>query len=204
MSTEERLVQLERTVRDLLDRSENLEQRERKLQYLMDRTEILDCVARHARGCDRFDSELLAGAYHDDGVDEHGFAINPGPKYPEWANVQHSRGSLQNMHNITTHTCEIDGDVAHAESYVIGLFLNTDGKTTRLLAGRYADRLERRNGEWRIVLRRSTVDVALAGDAAFLSLPYFLEMGFVKGMRDKRDVSYQRPLTLDETPADRW
>src|ERR1700722_7404403 len=193
MSTEERLVQLEQKVRDLTERSEDLEQRERKLQYLMDRTEILDCVARHARGCDRFDSELLASAYHDDGVDEHGFAINPGQKYPEWANIQHSRGSLQNMHNITTHTCEIDGDVAHAESYVIGLFLNADGKTTRLLAGRYADRLERRNGQWRIALRRSTVDVALAGDAAFLSLPYFLEMGFVKGMRDKRDVSYQRP-----------
>jgi hypothetical protein len=29
-------------------------------------------------------------------------------------------------------------------------------------------------------------------------------MGFVKGMRDRRDVSYQRPLTLDETPAQRW
>jgi hypothetical protein len=44
----------------------------------------------------------------------------------------------------------------------------------------------------------------MAADASFLSLPYFVDMGFVKGMRDKRDVSYQRPLTLDETPADRW
>ena len=26
----------------------------------------------------------------------------------------------------------------------------------------------------------------------------------LKGMRDKRDVSYQRPLTLEETPSDRW
>jgi hypothetical protein len=204
MTKENQLEQLERKLKDLLERTEVLQQRERKLQYLMDRTEILDCIARHARGCDRFDSELLASAYHADGVDEHGFAINAGPKYPEWANAQHGRGSLQNMHNITTHSCEIDGDVAYAESYVIGLFLNSDGKTARLLAGRYADRLERRNGEWRIALRRSTVDVALAGDASFLSLPYFVEMGFVKGMRDKRDVSYQRPLTLDETPADRW
>jgi SnoaL-like domain len=204
MNPDDLLKQLERQYQDLTVRMQVLEQRERKLQYLLDRAEILDCVARHARGCDRFDSELLASAYHEDGVDEHGFAINPGPEYPEWANAQHSRGSLQNMHNITTHSCEIDGDVAHAESYVIGLFLNTDGKTARLLAGRYADRLERRNGAWRILLRRSTVDVALAGDASFLTLPYFVDMGFVKGMRDKRDVSYQRPLTLDETPADRW
>jgi hypothetical protein len=204
MSQENHLEQLERKLQDLMDRTQVLEQRERKLQHLIDRAQILDCIARHARGCDRFDSELLTSAYHDDGVDEHGFAINPGPKYAEWANAQHSRGSQQNMHNITTHSCQIEGNVAHAESYVIGLFLNADGKTARLLAGRYADRLERRDGEWRIVLRRSTVDVALAGDASFLSLPYFVEMGFVKGMRDKRDVSYQRPLTLEETPADRW
>jgi SnoaL-like domain len=172
MTQENHLEQLERKLQDLIDRTEILEQRESKLQHLIDRAQILDCIARHARGCDRFDSELLASAYHDDGVDEHGFAINPGPKYAEWANAQHSRGSQQNMHNITTHSCEIEGNVAHAESYVIGLFLNADGKTARLLAGRYADRLERRDGEWRIVLRRSTVDVALAGDASFLSLPY--------------------------------
>ena len=204
MTHEDSFAQLESKLSDLTARTEALERRERKLQYLLDRSEILDCIARHARGCDRFDSALLGSAYHEDGVDEHGLAINPGPKYAEWANAQHTRGSLQNMHNITTHSCEIDGDVAHAESYVIGLFLNADGKTARLLAGRYVDRLERRDGEWRIALRRSTVDVALAGDASFLSLPYFVDMGFVKGMRDKRDVSYQRPLTLNETPADRW
>jgi hypothetical protein len=188
MTTEERLAQLER-----------------ELRQLKDRQEILDCVARHARGCDRFDSEVLASAFHADGVDEHGYAINSGPQYAEWANDQHARGSLQNLHNITTHSCEIDGDVAHAESYVIGLFLNPDGKTGRLLAGRYADRLERREGQWRIALRRSTVEVALVDDAAFLSSPYFVEMGFLKGLRDKRDVTYQRPLTLQDTPeGHRW
>jgi hypothetical protein len=204
MTIEAQLEQLEQRLRDLDGRTRALEQRERQLQYLLDRQAILDCVTRHARGCDRFDNALLASAYHEDGIDEHGFAVNPGPKYPAWADQQHARGSLQNMHNITTHNCEIDGDVAHAESYVIGLFLNADGKTGRLLAGRYADRLERRDGAWRIALRRSTVDVALVGDASFLSADYFTKLGFVKGMRDKRDVTYQRPLTLDETPSDRW
>lgn len=201
MTDNDLLQQLQRQLQELTERTER---RERELQHLLDRSQILDCIARHARGCDRFDSALLASAYHDDGVDEHGFAINPGPKYPDWANEQHTLGSLQNMHNITTHSCEIDGDVAHAESYVIGLFLNTDGQTARLLAGRYVDRLERRDGQWRIALRRSTVDVALSGEASFLTSSYFVEMGFVKGMRDRRDVSYQRPLSLDETPADRW
>jgi hypothetical protein len=32
----------------------------------------------------------------------------------------------------------------------------------------------------------------------------FIQQGYVKGMRDERDLSYQRPLTLDKTPAERW
>lgn len=181
----------------------SLDQLRKDVQYLMDRTAILDCIARHARGHDRFDVDLLTGAYHDDGVDEHGYAINPGPEYAEWANTVHAAGAQLHTHNITTHTCEIDGDTAHCESYVIVALLNKDGKTARLISGRYIDRLERRNGEWKIALRRSTVDVLLAGDASILSTPIFKEQGYTKGLRDKRDVSYQRPLSLDETP-ERW
>jgi len=186
-----------------MDTEQRLAQLERQLQYLTDRTAILDCIARNARGCDRHDSALLASSYHDDGTDEHGYAVNPGRRYPEYANQAHTAGSLHNMHNITTHTCEIDGNVAHCESYVIGLFLNTDGKTGRLIAGRYVDRLERRQGQWKIALRRSTVEVLMTGDASILSSPLFTKMGYVRGTRDKADVSYQRPLTLEETP-DRW
>ena len=80
----------------------------------MDRQAILDCVASHAHGHDRHDSEMITAAYHDDGFDEHGKAVNPGPKYAEWINPVHAAGSQNHLHNITTHTCEIDGDVAHA------------------------------------------------------------------------------------------
>lgn len=179
---------------------------EEKLQYLTDRQEIIDCIARNARGCDRHDPDELSGAYHVDGIDEHGAAnVLPGPEYHQWANEVHAKGSLQNMHNITTHLCEIDGDEAHAESYVIGLFLNPDGRTARLLAGRYIDRLERRNGEWRIALRRCTAEVIMEGDASIIESDYFRNMGFLKGLRDKGDISYQRPLSLDETPpGHRW
>ncbi len=97
----------------------NLDQLRRDVQYLMDRTAILDCIARHARGHDRHDVDLLTAAYHGDGVDEHGYAINTGPEYAEWANKAHAAGSLSHTHNITTHICEIDGDEAHCESYVM-------------------------------------------------------------------------------------
>src|SRR3546814_20093868 len=81
--------------------------------------------------------------------------------------------------------------------------LNRDGKSARLISGRYIDRLERRDGVWKIALRRSTVDVLLSGDASILQAPIFIEQGYAKGTWDRSDVSYQRPLSLD-VAAGRW
>ena len=176
---------------------------ENKVQYLFDRAQILDCIASHARGHDRHDIDIVTQAYHVDGIDEHGYAINRGTEYAAWANAAHAAGSCLHTHNLTTHNCEIDGDTAHCETYVLVCLLNNDGMSARLISGRYIDRLERREGVWKIALRRTTVDVILSGDATILQTPIFKDQGYTKGMRDKRDISYQRPLSLNETPA-RW
>ena len=61
--------------------------------------------------------------------------------------------------------------------------------------------LQRRNGEWKIKLRRTVIDMVAEGDAAWLSTPAI--SGFLKGVRSKEDPSYQRPVR--RTPADlRW
>lgn len=177
---------------------------QRDVHYLMDRAAILDCIAGHARGCDRHDLDLICAAYHADGVDEHGTAINPGPEYGNWANATHAATSQTHTHNITTHTCEIDGDMAHAESYVIVVLLGRDGRSAQFISGRYLDRLERRDNQWRIAVRRSTVEVMFAADASVLQSSFFKDTGYLIGTRDRRDLSYQRPLSL-ETPAPaRW
>lgn len=184
---------------------EELDRLRRDVQYLLDRAAILDCVATHARGCDRHDSDLITSAYHPDGVDEHGSArVSPGPQYAEWANAAHAATSQQHTHNITTHTCEIDGDTAHAESYVLVGLLDPDGASATLISGRYLDRLERRDGAWRIALRRSTVEVAFRGDASMLQAPAFRQQGYPTGTRATDDLSYRRPLRLEEpAPAHR-
>src|SRR5437764_1222317 len=79
------------------------------------------------------DAEIMTSVYHDDGIDEHGATVNTGPQYGEWANDQHSSVFIDHLHNITTHTCEIDGDVAHSESYVIGAMRVRDNKTVVLM-----------------------------------------------------------------------
>ncbi len=183
---------------------QQLEQLARKIDYLMDRQAILDCVASHARGHDRHDATMITSAYHDDGFDEHGNAINPGPKYAEWVNPVHAAGSQNHLHNLTTHTVEIDGDVAHAESYVLVSLLNHDGQTARLINGRYIDRLEKRDGVWRIAVRRSTVELMIQADATGLANPLFTAQGYSRGTRDKRDLSYVRPLQIDTPAPELW
>lgn len=177
---------------------------EQNVRYLLDRTEILDCICRHARGCDRHDIDLIASAYHDDGVDEHGHAVNSGPQYGKWANKTHAETSRVHTHNITTHTCEIDGDVAHAESYAIVVLIGADGKSAQFITGRYIDRLERRDGQWRIAVRRSTVEGMFLADARVLQSPFFTEKGYLVGTRDRTDLSYERPLSMESPAPARW
>ena len=183
-----------------------LEELERKIQYLLDRQDILDVISRNARGCDRQDVEMLSACYADESLDDHGLANQiPGKEFAEWANKAHTYGSIHSMHNVTTHLCEIDGDTAHAESYVMGAFFNTDGKTSRVLCGRYIDKLERIDGQWQIVIRRSTVEVGINADSSFMNSSYFRDMGFLQGLRNTDDLSYQRPLqTSDDPDGHRW
>lgn len=172
-----------------------------ELRYIKDRMEILDCINRHARGHDRHDDDLIASAYFPDGVDEHGPVINTGESYAAWANAAHESLTSLHTHNITTHSCQIDGDIAHAESYVIVCLLAPDMKTATFASGRYVDRLERRDGEWRIALRRTITDVVISGDASWLLSDGM--KGYPKGVWDKSDASYHRPLLL-ENPVACW
>lgn len=185
MTTEERLAALEEQMQDMADRQA-----------------IFECIKRNARGNDRFDADLTANSYHDDGLHEVGENRVPGPGYGAHANAAHGKLFDANLHNVTMHMCEIDGDVAHAESYSLGMFLDKGGETGRVLAGRYIDRLEKRNGEWRIVLRRSTVEIALKGRAALPTGALLPGSGYLRGNRDRTDPSYERPLAAHS--GGRW
>jgi hypothetical protein len=62
------------------------------------------------------------------------------------------------------------------------------------MCGRYLDRLERREGTWRIAVRRATVELAFTADARLLQSSYFTAQGYETGRRDRSDASYERPL----------
>jgi hypothetical protein len=59
------------------------------------------------------------------------------------------------------------------------------------------DRLEKRDGEWKIAVRRSTVELMFTADASGSQSELFKDQGYPRGTRDRRDLSYLRPLTLE-------
>jgi len=185
MSTEDRLAEIER-----------------KLQHLTDRQDILDCITRTSRGNDRFDKEWIVGSYHEDAIHELGRNQISGSAYGDHANHAHRAMCEANLHTVAMHSCEIDGDVAHAESYVMGLFLDNGCEKSRMLAGRYIDRLEKREGKWAIMLRRCTVEIAMEGSARLPNGSVLTGSGYLKGSRDKGDPAYERPLSVES--GERW
>ena len=123
-----------------------------RLESLLDRQDILDCVTRVSRAIDRFDRDLFLSGYHPDAVIDAGEFVGDPAKVYEAGAALHEHGQSSTLHHLTNHTCEIDGDVAHTETYWQYTGRNRDG-TNWAAGGRYVDRLERRTGEWRIAFR---------------------------------------------------
>jgi len=171
------------------------------VRQLQDRQDIHDCIQRECRGRDRQDVEMVASCWWEDGVDEHGPIITRAPDYPARANAGHQAFFSMTSHNITNHSCELDGDTAYCESYVVGGLSWLDGEKTTIAFGRYIDQLERRNDEWRLVARRCTIEMTADTDASWVRSKAV--KGFLKGLWSKDDPSYDRPIVA-QTEGVRW
>lgn len=69
----------------------------------------------------------------------------------------HEQGQVATHHNLLHHSCDIDGDTAHSEIYYLFVGRNRD-ESNWIAGGRYVDRLERRDGEWKIALRTNSIE----------------------------------------------
>lgn len=163
----------------------------RDVRYLRDRADILDCMSRYTRGADRLDRNLLLSAYHEDATDDRGAFTGGREARIDWL-LKFLETLGHTSHHISNFTIEIDGDVAHAESYVLTTLMPKDGSTVTLGGARYIDRFERRCGEWRIAHRESVMDFSFTVPAG--NLP----PGALRGLRGPEDRSYARPLILSE------
>jgi hypothetical protein len=156
--------------------------REARLREMSDKQDLQELVARVSRGVDRCDKEIILSCYHPDAFDDHGL-IQGSPEVFADGVISHLLGKFT-QHSVTNMLFEIRGDIAYGEIYVSQ---QTTGPGGELLFGfgRYIDKYERRNGEWRILLRRVTtewVDPKLGMDLS----------AFSTARQDRTDISYER------------
>jgi hypothetical protein len=166
---------------------------------LHDRQAIRDCLTAYCRAVDRLDRDLLLSCYHPQAVDDHGIFVGGREAFADWVFDLHGRMQTSTQHIITNHSCELAGDVAHAETYWMAAFMNTVGDLPLTFGGgRYVDRLERRDGRWAIAVRKCLFD--WGGQPGPSWVPPEVAAAMSSGARparDRSDPSYDRPLTVD-------
>ena len=69
----------------------------------------------------------------------------------------HGTGQISTQHQLTNHSCEIDGNTAHTETYFFFVARNRD-ESVWIAGGRYLARFEKRTGEWKIADRYCVVE----------------------------------------------
>ncbi|SFO35712.1 nuclear transport factor 2 family protein [Sphingomonas sp. OK281] len=166
-----------------------------RLGELLDRQDILDALTRFARGMDRFDRDAFLSAFHVDAEIAAGpFVGQPAALY-DWARDLHDHGQSATQHVLLNHSCDLDGDTAHTETYYLFAARNRDDSNW-IAGGRYIDRFERRDGAWRVASRSTVIEYS--GLLPTLPIPF----GDIPGIdlngivaRDTSDLSYRRPLT---------
>jgi len=164
------------------------------VRELKDRQEIYDCIMRYCRGIDRLDREMLLSAYHPDAIDDHGTYCGPVQGFADHVFQLHGTYQEFTQHHITNHRCEIDGDVAHTESYYLFRCINKEAPWYNFSSGRYLDRFEKRDGRWAIAERICLVE---ARDEIWGPDGNADNTDYVYARRDRDDPSYMRPLTID-------
>lgn len=134
--------------------------RPKSIEELFDRQEIYDLLVNYARGADRGDADLIAAAYHDDAIEDHGGTfLGPATEYVEMLRKILPKAPRMS-HIVTNINIELDGERAYTECY----FLTFSRRDTvenpydSLTMARVIDKMERRNGEWKIAHRRLVWD----------------------------------------------
>ena len=184
------------------------------LHELLAHRAIENVITRYCRAIDRQDLELLQSVYHSDARDEHAsfngsaqeFAVHVMEWLKDW---------FCTMHCVTHSNIEVHGDVAAAESYFyahhamrgdlpkIASFFGGDyaaacqkqgnlhGDHEFICGGRYIDRFEKRNDEWRIANRTITVEWRHTRPATRIPADASLAEISVPGKQDRSDPVYR-------------
>jgi ketosteroid isomerase-like protein len=162
-----------------------------RIQEMLDHHEIRKVLAEYVHGCDRCDTSAMAGVYWEDSWDDHGVTQAPGPEFARiMTTTRIPQDSETLSHLLGQSLIAVDGDGAGAETYFIAVTLanGADGRPRcHQLGGRYVDRLERRDGVWKIVHRVAVRDWSVSH---VVEEDSFARAQLRPGARTSEDASY--------------
>ena len=129
------------------------------LQMLLDKQAISELSCRYMRGLDRLDADLLRSVFWEDAFCEYGFMNGGAGDFIDFA-ISALCDHESNQHMIGNTLIEVEGDEAFGEVYFHAYHKvkSESGFDDLIVAGRYLDRYESRDGVWKMAYRSERVD----------------------------------------------
>lgn len=171
------------------------------------RQQITQLCHRYCRALDRVDEELLRSVFHPDSTHDHDIYKGSSSDFCGHA-IALLKVLERTQHHLGNVLVEVKGDVATSEAYFMayhrlgagvsgpGMFEREDVSSAQdvLVGGRYIDRFERRDGEWRIAHRTGVHDWETWQPASERYLPIMSPAA--RGRRDRNDPSYLNEVAV--------
>jgi hypothetical protein len=162
------------------------------LQRLLDRSTLEQLAGAYMRGLDRRDTQLLRSVFHDDATTHYG-SFRGGPDDFVAMAMRALSSHETNQHFLGQVNLWFGRDtgqrVRRATGEVYFQAFHRVSGTDLFICGRYVDRYECRDGDWRIAHRTEIVDWARTEPTADDYLPTHPHA--VLGRRDRTDLSYR-------------
>jgi ketosteroid isomerase-like protein len=156
---------------------------------LLDEAAIKEVQIRYCRAADRVDFAALRDSFHPDATADYGHGVWNLDEYMDHATGMTAK-FIATTHNTGNQLVELAGDAAWAEHYTVATHRappDEEGRTADMIAAiRYVDRMERRDGEWRIARRVMVLDWHRVEPVSGV------DVGKTQGRRDRSDPSYAR------------
>lgn len=129
------------------------------LDELIGRERIRDCLARYCRAVDRQDFALLRSCYWDDAVDDHAIFVGTVDEFVEYA-LASLATMVHTRHTIGQSLISITGNMAAVETHLTAYHrVHAEGGIRDFtLGGRFVDRFEKRDDDWRLIHRVLVAD----------------------------------------------
>jgi SnoaL-like protein len=138
-------------------------ERSPELDVLLAKQALHELNAAYCRAMDRADATALAALFHPGAIVNGGMFNGDAAHFSQAGPAWLREHATLVFHSVTNEFFVVEGDVASGESYLLAfLTMRTEGGNRDVITGgRYLDRYERRNGQWRFTQRTFVMDCNL-------------------------------------------